>query len=124
MTGTWIRDTGQAWKVKVLWVFLPLTILTVAPRHSILLMFDVPLRVVDLGGFVLGVATFVWIAAAIRCPHCRQRIGYWYMKNTTPLEWFTAFLGLQRCPVCDFAPVLASKSTVIPPVPDSKTLLP
>ena len=104
MIGSWIQDSGQSWKVFVLFFFLLFATLAVFPSHSILLSTGLPVPVIDTIGIVTAGLTLAWAAVAIKCPQCSLRVGLWYMKNRPVLAWFTDFLALRECPVCGHSP--------------------
>jgi hypothetical protein len=99
-TTNWIMATGQAWKLYV----------ALAGFGGTLALFTA--AVFSLGGaggrftamttcgIFLGFATFVWLTAALRCPHCLAKL-VWTMVSTRPhSSWFIDLAALERCPVC------------------------
>jgi hypothetical protein len=102
----WITATGQRWKVYVLLLLLGLILLLMvasfapAIRRNVFPYDDDALFV--LSG-VVGVALIAWMALAVSCLRCKNRIGLWYMSNRSPLMFFTAFMTASECPVCGYA---------------------
>lgn len=98
----WITATGQRWKLRVL---LSLTVLAflafvgatvpsvsqwVTPSREAFVLVSVGLIAVWL----------MWTGLAIRCPDCNGKVGLWYMRNKSVVEWFTQFVNTDRCPMC------------------------
>jgi hypothetical protein len=102
ISSSWIRATGQQWKLIVLYALTLLTLFMLAGG----LIPALGQRVMDeremflaLSGLV-GVVWLGWFALAVRCMKCGGRPGLWYLQNSRLTEWFTAFLGSERCPLC------------------------
>lgn len=99
-TSNWIVATGQIWKlylaligfVGALGCFTAgVFFLGVAPKL---------MGQATGAGVVLVVATLVWLASALRCPHCPARL-VWVMLRTRPhTSWLIDLAGLETCPVC------------------------
>ena len=96
----WIIATGQAWKLYV----------AVAGFGGSLLCFTVAFFSLGAGGgqflglsacgiFLAG-ATFVWLTAVLRCPHCLAKL-VWTMVTSRPhTSWLIDLAALDRCPAC------------------------
>jgi hypothetical protein len=101
---TFSRQTGQHWKLKLLYVLVPATVLTVFPSISPLRILGLPPDDISIIGVLVGLGTLGWIAFALRCPRCSLRLGLWFMKNRSPLAWYTQFLDACQCPGCGYRP--------------------
>ncbi len=96
----WIIATGQVWKLYV----------AVAGFGGSLVCFTVAffslgassgqfLGMIACGTF-LAVATFVWLTAVLRCPHCLAKL-VWKMVSSRPhTSWLIDLAALDRCPAC------------------------
>lgn len=96
----WIVETGQGWKLYVaiggfgasLGSFT-LALFSLAER-------DGRFMALVACGLFLGVATFAWFTAALRCPHCLAKL-VWTMAATRPhSSWIIDLAALERCPQC------------------------
>jgi endogenous inhibitor of DNA gyrase (YacG/DUF329 family) len=96
----WIIATGQAWKLYV----------ALAGFGTTLALFTIAFfSLGDSGGrfmalmacgIFLGFATFTWLTAAVRCPHCQAKL-VWTMASTRPhSSWLIDLAALDDCPVC------------------------
>ena len=96
----WIIATGQAWKLYI----------ALAGFVGALGCFTLALYSLSTGGnlfsafascgLFLGVATFLWMTLALRCPHCLAKL-VWTMVATRPhSSWLIDLAALDRCPVC------------------------
>jgi hypothetical protein len=86
----WLRQTGQAWKVRVLWVGM------LGPY--VLAKLRVPIfRDV---GYLFSLAFFVWFLLAVRCPRCRGRPVWMLATRVKAREFGRALVGAERCPLC------------------------
>ena len=96
----WIIATGQAWKL-----YLALTGFVGSLACFTLAMFSLAsggqrFSAFTSCGLFLGVATFLWMTLALRCPHCLAKL-VWTMVTTRPhSSWVIDLAALQRCPVC------------------------
>ena len=97
---TWIISTGQAWKLYV----------ALAGFGGALALFTIAAFSLASGGSrtlaltacgaLLAVATFVWLIAALRCPHCLAKL-VWKMAISRPhSSWLIDLAGLDDCPIC------------------------
>ena len=101
---TWIRSTGQQWKLVVVYMLVALLAIVVvggllpSVGHAVTSNEDL-FRLLSIPA---GAAALAWIALAVRCPNCKSRTGLWYLRNMGVSQWFTAFVGTQRCPQCGY----------------------
>ncbi len=97
---TWIVRTGQIWKLYVALAGFSGTLLLVT--IAVFSLATSGSRVVALTacGVFLGIATFLWLTMALRCPHCFARL-VWKMVTSRPhSSWLIDLAGLDSCPVC------------------------
>ncbi len=97
---TWIIETGQGWKLYV----------AVGGFGASLGLFTLGLfSLADKGGqflalvacsLFLGVATFVWLTAALRCPHCLAKLVLTMAATRPHSSWVIDLAALERCPQC------------------------
>lgn len=98
---SWIVRTGQAWKLYV----------TLGGLGGALLCWTVALFVLGSGGgrfvawtvsgIALGLATFAWFAAVLRCPHCRAKLVWTMVASRPHSSWVVDLAALERCPACN-----------------------
>jgi len=96
----WITATGQAWKLYV----------AVAGFAGSLLCFTVAFFSLGAGGgeflglmacgAFLAVATFVWLTAVLRCPHCKANLVWTMVASRPHTSWLIDLAALERCPAC------------------------
>ena len=106
----WIVATGQLWKLYVaLAGFLgtllcfTLAMFSLGSDHGRVVAYFV------CGGF-LGIATFIWLIAVLRCPHCFGKL-VWTMVTSRPhSSWIIDLAALDICPVCT-QPLTLTKKT-------------
>lgn len=103
---SWIRKTGQTWKLVVFGILL---------SGAGILMLDFVLHLQMVGaeqrpisiiliGIGLGLGAFFWLAVSIRCPSCRKAAAYVVLRTAEANNWFVVLWGLDRCPSCEFRP--------------------
>jgi hypothetical protein len=104
--------TGQRWKYRV---WLAATVAAIAISGAFLSLWNGnPARLSE--GFTIAlyftvcIFWFVWWAAAIRCPSCRVRIGWYQMNRGSARDAAARFAMTGVCPACGFDP-----SRVAPP---------
>ena len=108
---TWIIASGQAWKLYV----------ALAGFAGALLCFiwagfslgGEMRRVMELTayGVVLGVATFVWLTLALRCPHCTTKLVWTMVASRPHSSWLIDLAALESCPVCRHGLIRGHHST-------------
>jgi hypothetical protein len=87
---SWLRRTGQRWKLVVFW--LGMLGPWVLGRLGVSRFED--------DWFVLALAVFVWFLFAVRCPRCGGR-PVWALANGVDHRQFDrALLGARECPLC------------------------
>jgi hypothetical protein len=104
--GRFAKTTGQTWKYR-LW-----QVATVAAIAVSLAFFSLwngnpaglPEGMTIALYFLICVFWIIWWAAAIRCPSCGSRIGWYQMRHGSANEAPTRFLGVSVCPACGFDP--------------------
>ena len=97
-----IRRTGQLWKLRLSFWWLPIIglVTTVAAAFDVVGRTAEEGAVLILGGLALVVASYVWGVGTIRCPRCRTRLLWRAMRDKTPGEWLGWLLALEVCPTC------------------------
>jgi len=99
-TSNWIVATGQAWKLYVAVAgfsgalgFMTAAFFSLATSGRLFMAFAAC-------GIFLGVATFVWFVATLRCPHCLAKL-VWTMAVSRPhSSWVIDLAALEDCPQC------------------------
>jgi hypothetical protein len=100
----WINVTGQRWKLIVIYLLFAAlaTIICAANVPTLGQLVSTNPDFVSLYSIPIGTVTLAWTALAVKCPNCTTRTGWWYLRNRGVTQWFTAFVGAQRCPVCGY----------------------
>jgi len=96
----WIIATGQAWKLYVAVVgFSGALGLLTAAFFSFAMRGGLFVALATCGVF-LGVSTFVWLTATLRCPRCSAKL-VWTMAASRPhSSWIIDLAALEYCPQC------------------------
>lgn len=96
-----VKKSGQTWKF---WIFILLLFISVAlivPASTSWRSTEDVAFVLLPVGLVLGIANFVWLAVAIRCPNCKGSIGWHAMRKEEVNTWIHWLLRSDKCPVCE-----------------------
>ena len=98
---SWIIETGQGWKLYVALVGFAVTLLCF--MMAILSLGNEGRGVVwfTICGFLLGIATFAWLTAVLRCPHCLTRLVWTMVRSRPHSSWLIDLAGLESCPSCN-----------------------
>lgn len=48
----------------------------------------------------VGAAGFAFLSRVIRCPVCRNNVGWHVMRSDDASKWFKTLMTLDRCPFC------------------------
>ena len=98
----WVKATGQHWKLVILYILFSAAVLlaigSAVPSIGGLLTQDRDLLL--LCGGMAAAGGLAWMGLAFQCPKCGRSVGWWYVCNTSVLQWFTAFTTASECPVC------------------------
>ena len=100
MANSWLKRTGQTWKVVVFGVLvvvgLALFALFLAAVNE-KIQGEMAFAFTFMGA---GFGALFWLATAIRCSQCGARPA-WHLMRTAPHgSWFVQLLALDRCPSC------------------------
>ena len=104
--GRFAKETGQSWKYRV-WIATTVAALIISAAFFSLWNGN-PARLPE--GLTIGlyfpicVFWFVWWAAAIRCPSCGVRIGWYQMKRGSANDAAARIAMTGVCPACGFDP--------------------
>jgi len=60
--------------------------------------------------FPVWIFWFVWWGAAIRCPSCGIRIGWYHMNHGSSRDAVVRISMTQACPACGFSPPRAIRA--------------
>lgn len=105
MATNWLIDTGQAWKLYVALAGFGGAVLCFTLAFFRLATGSGQFLGLAASGIFLGVATFLWFVATVRCPHCQARL-VWNMVASRPhSSWLIDLAALDRCPRCHRAMV-------------------
>jgi hypothetical protein len=97
---SWIIATGQAWKLYVTVAGLSGALGLMTAAFFSLAMGGRLFMALAACGLFLGIATFVWFIAALRCPHCLAKL-VWTMAVSRPhSSWVIDLAALEYCPLC------------------------
>ena len=100
MASSWLKRTGQTWKVVVFGVLVVVGLALFA-----LFIAAVNEKIQREMGFAFAFvgASFgalFWLATAIRCSRCGARPAWHLMRTAPHASWFLELLALDRCPSC------------------------
>jgi hypothetical protein len=100
MARSWLKRTGQTWKVVVFGVLVIASLVLLALMIAAV-KGKIEGEVAFAFGFTgAGFGALFWLATAIRCSRCGARPA-WHLMRTAPQgNWFSQFLALDRCPSC------------------------
>ena len=100
MADSWLKRTGQTWKVVVFGV-LVVAVLVLFALFIAAVNGKIEGEVAFAFSFVgAGFGTLIWLATAVRCGRCGARPA-WHLMRTAPHgSWFVQLLALDRCPSC------------------------
>lgn len=101
MTDTWIKETGQLWKLYVFATLLATGIVLFA-----LFMVNLqdgtsspdPLLAVGFATVIL--LALGWLFVSLRCNRCGGRPAWWVVRHVDANEWFILLISMRECPIC------------------------
>jgi hypothetical protein len=101
------RATGQRWKYVILLGTTVVALVLTLAHWSLWNGNPAHLPGVLTGSlyFAVGIFWFVWWAAAIRCPSCGIRVGWYHMNHGSSQDAIARILMTETCPACGFTPV-------------------
>ena len=104
--GRFADSTGQGWKHKV-WLAATGAAIAVSVAFFSLWLGN-PARLSEgpttAVYFPICIFWFVWSAAAIRCPACGIRIGWYHMNHGSSSDASARIAMSAICPACGFTP--------------------
>jgi hypothetical protein len=113
LIGRFAIATGQRWKYRV-WLA------ATAAAFAVSVAFFSLWRA-NPAGLSVGLTTaiyfpvvlfwFVWWAAAIRCPDCGLRIGWYHMTHGPARDATERISMADHCPACGFAPTTSTDAS-------------
>lgn len=104
--GAFATATGQRWKYQV-WLVATVAAVLVSVAYFSLWNgnpMGLPEGVTIGLYFPICVFWFVWWAAAIRCPSCGVRIGWYQMNRGSAGDAAARIAATGLCPACGFEP--------------------
>jgi hypothetical protein len=104
--GGFASATGQRWKYQV-WLATTATAIVVSVAFFSLWRgnpADLPVGLTTAVYFPVCIFWFVWWAAAIRCPSCGLRIGWYHMNHGAASDATERITMADKCPACGFVP--------------------
>jgi hypothetical protein len=110
------KETGQQWKVRI-WLVLTAAALLASAAFFSLWQGNpagLPEGITIAVYFPICVLWFVWWAAAIRCPVCRQRPVWHQMTHARVSDFEQSILTIAAWPSCGFNPCSSSGGGVGP----------
>ncbi len=72
---------------------------------------DLPVGLTTAIYFPVCIFWFVWWAAAIRCPACGVRIGWYHMNHGSAGDATERITAADMCPACGFVPSTAQSTS-------------
>ena len=112
--GKFANATGQRWKYQV-WLGTTLGASLVSLAFFSLWQGNpagLPVGLTTAVYFPTCIFWFVWWAAAIRCPACNVRLGWYHMNHGSSNDAVERIADAQACPACGFVPPVESRPTV------------
>ena len=97
-----LARTNQTWKVAVLLCGFVGVGLAVAMMFRASAQPQQDFTVPALAIIGIGVPTFVWLLASMRCPRCRRSLGRHVVSQGSSSDWITRLLFADACPACGF----------------------
>ena len=101
---SWIAKSGQMWKMHVFYGLLAGTIgligVFIAAVNGVQVLPGVGQFGLAVSFMLGGFATLLWLAYAIRCPHCGERAAWTTIKNSSAGTWLPDLLSMSVCPGC------------------------
>lgn len=103
---SFLRSTGQMWKLVVGGLVLPLPTALWGWRCLGNIRPDQPTSefVICVAVLAAGALLVAGLFASVRCPKCRVRLVKRLLQAPEGAEAITSFLKLRSCPACGFAP--------------------
>jgi hypothetical protein len=98
--------TGQRWKYRV-WVAATAAAIIISVAFFSLWSGNparLPEGLTTALYFPVCIFSFVWWAAAIRCPSCHVRIGWYQMNSGSASDAAARIVLTGTCPACGFDP--------------------
>lgn len=98
----WMASTGQAWKLMVALVLA--TGWAVSLAGVVWAINEADWRHERMWGRCLilgGVVTLVWLGS-VRCPECRARVVWYFIKHSSAMRWMSDVSSMRECPSCGF----------------------
>ena len=104
--GRFANATGQRWKYRV---GLAATAAAITISVAFFSLWrsnpaDLPVGLTTAIYFPVCTFWFVWLAAAIRCPACGTRIGWYHMNHGSASDATERITMANTCPACGFVP--------------------
>ena len=104
--GRFANATDQRWKYRV-WLGATLVAILVSVAFFSLWQGNpvgLPVGPTIAVYFPVCVFWFAWWAAAIRCPACGIRIGWYHMSHGSASDAVDRIAAVEVCPACGFVP--------------------
>lgn len=96
----WIAATGQLWKLYLALAGFVASLGCFTAGVYVLGVEEVLMERMTGAGVLIAIVTLVWLATALRCPHCLAKL-VWVMLKTRPhTSWLIDLAELESCPVC------------------------
>lgn len=104
--GRFASATGQRWKYRV---WLAATAAAIAVSVAFFSLWrgnpaGLPVGLTTAVYFPVCIFWFAWWAAAIRCPACGVRIGWYHMNHGSASDATERITMADKCPACRFVP--------------------
>lgn len=98
---SWVRSTGQMWKLGVVGGGVLSGILLLAELATggeLIGGGEAMLIASAFGGLLAGLGG-LWL---IRCPACKSRVAWHVVRTADASVWLVKLVALQRCPRCGY----------------------
>lgn len=101
---TWIRATGQAWKLWVFFLIMGISggigVAFISSVNETLLLPGLGERSLAFALVGTSVMGFLWLCFAIRCRRCGHRPAWLILRSKHASRWLSTLSSLDACPRC------------------------
>ena len=100
----WIIATGQAWKLRVFYVLIVLTLILQARFISSITGINIVSSLSEKENAALfvttGIGALLWLVLSIRCPACDALPVWTILREADASRWLLELRRSDRCAVC------------------------
>ena len=105
MAETWIKETGQQWKLYVFGLIAGIGVAFFVGFVAELRQETSSQNTLWTVGFILfTLIALGWLCTSVRCNNCHGRPAWWVVRHADAREWFVLLLSMPQCPICGVGP--------------------